>query len=253
MKGVIAGVAAACALAFVPAALADNVVLHPNSSGAHTVASWRAMEGQSDTVGSSNQALWLEKDDGDSTVYAAATFIGLEGQKVQSLKGLDWQRRKDGDCNKVAPRWTLGVRGKSGREYLVRFGCAQSAHSPGSAPGWIRDTNSQTLIRTRLLRAGGTDALAGTIESLAIVYDQRGAVGYTVLDNIRVISGTAGLNVWTCAADNAATLPGPPAASYADDLSVNPFTDSELLTLEEIWPTMSADDQAIASSDAPVE
>jgi hypothetical protein len=33
-----------------------------------------------------------------------------------------------------------------------------------------------------------------------------------------------------------------------DDLSVNPLSDSELLTLDEIWPTMTAEDQAIASS-----
>src|SRR5438067_1932046 len=117
MRGVIAGVAAACALALVPAALADtNVVLYPNSFGAHTVASWRAQEGLPDTVGQANQALWLEKNDSDPTTFAAATIGGVEGQRVQSFKGLDWERRKDGDCNKLAPRWTLTVRGKSGRQ-----------------------------------------------------------------------------------------------------------------------------------------
>lgn len=252
MRGVIAGAAFACALLFAPAALAGNVVLYPNSFGSQTVASWRAAEGQPDTVGSANQALWLEKDDGDSTVFAAATVLGLEGQNVQSLTGLEWERRVDGDCNKLAPRWTLVVQGaKSGKQYPVRFGCAQSVHSPGSAPNWIRDDNPQTLIRTRLLQAGGKDALAGTIVSLAIVYDQRGKVGYTVLDDIKVLSNTAGWNVWTCAADNAATIPGPPKF-VADDLSASPFSDSELLTLDEIWPTMTADDQAVAGSTDPV-
>jgi hypothetical protein len=89
--------------------------------------------------------------------------------------------------------------------------------------------------------------LAGTIVSLAIVYDQRGKLAYTVLENIQVLSKTAGSNVWTCAADNTAAIPGPPKL-VRDDLSLNPFTDSELLTLDEIWPTMTADDQAIAAS-----
>jgi hypothetical protein len=248
MRGVIMGAAFACALALAPTALADNVVLFPNSFGAHTVASWRAQEGQPDTVGNANQALWLQKDEGGSTDYAAATVNGLEGQGVQFLTGLSWERRADGDCNKLAPRWTLVVRGtNNGRQYVVRFGCAQSVHSPGSAPNWIRDNNPQALIRTRLLQAGGKDALGGAIVSLGIVYDQRGKLGYTVLDDIKVASRGV-VNTWTCAADNAAVVPGAPSQMFADDLSVNPFSDSELLTLEEIWPTMTAEDQATASS-----
>jgi hypothetical protein len=239
------GAACACALALAPTALADNVVLFPNSFGAHTVAAWRAQQGQPDTTGNANQALWLEKDEGGTTDFAAATVNGLEGQKAQALIGLEWERRVDGDCNKLAPRWTLAVRGASGRQYLVRFGCAQSVHSPGSAPDWVRDTNPQALIRTRLLQAGGKDAMVGTIVSLGIVYDLRGKPGYTVLDNIK-IGSRASKYVWTCAADNAATIFAP--SKFADDLSVNPLSDSELLTLDEIWPTMTAEDQAIASS-----
>jgi hypothetical protein len=246
MRGVITGAAVACALALAPTALADNVVLFPNSFGAHTFASWRAHEGQADTTGNASQALWLEKDEGGTADFAAATVNGLEGQKAQALIGLEWERRIDGDCNKLAPRWTLVVRGASGRQYLVRFGCAQSVHSPGSAPNWIRDTNPQALIRTRLLQAGGKDALVGTIVSLGIVYDLRGKPGYTVLDDIK-IGSRASQYVWTCAADNAATIFAP-SKFAADDLSVNPLSDSELLTLDEIWPTMTAEDQAIASS-----
>lgn len=107
------------------------------------------------------------------------------------------------------------------------------------------------MIRTRLLQAGGKEALAGTIVSLAIVYDQRGKVGYTVLDDVEVASTTAGWNVWTCAADNAAAIPGPPKF-VADDPWIDLFSDSELLTLDEIWPTMTSDDQAIAASTDPV-
>src|SRR4051812_1036648 len=134
MRGVIVSAAVACALALVPAALAGNsAVLYPNSFGAHTSASWRAQEGQPDTVGGANQALWLENQDDDASNFAAATIRGLEGQRVQSLVGLEWERRLDGDCNKVAPRWTLVVQGAKGsKQSVVRFGCAQSAHAPGS-------------------------------------------------------------------------------------------------------------------------
>ena len=89
-------------------------------------AAWRAKEGQPDTVGSANQALWLEKQDNGTSSFAAATIRGLEGEQVQYLVGLEWERRLDGDCNKVAPRRTLVVQGaKSGKQYVVRFGCAQ--------------------------------------------------------------------------------------------------------------------------------
>ena len=251
MRGVIAGAAAACALALAPAALAGNsAVLFPNSFGAQTSASWRAQEGQTDAVGSANQALWLAKQDNDTASFAAATIGGLEGQQAQYLVGLEWERRLDGDCTKTAPRWTLVVQGKSGKQYIVRFGCAQSAHAPGSAPKWVRDVNSQALIRSRLLAAGKTDALAGTIVSLSIVYDERGGRGYTVLDNIAVLSKVAGRNVWTGPADNAATTPGPPVP-VADDLSLNPFSDVELLSLDELWPTMSEELQVLAASDDP--
>ncbi|MDX6466752.1 MAG: hypothetical protein QOI27_1792, partial [Gaiellaceae bacterium] len=61
------------------------------------------------------------------------------------------------------------------------------------------------------------------------------------------VGSRASKYVWTCAADNAATIFAP-SKFDADDLSVNPLSDSELLTLDEIWPTMTAEDQAIASS-----
>ncbi len=247
MKRVMCGVVAVCALAFAPAALAV-MTLYPTGSASAT-ATWQPQQGLPDTVGVANQALVLQKTASDGAATAVVT--GVEGQAAQSLLGLAWERRLDGDCGKIAPRWTLAVAGKSGRQYLVRFGCAQAAHAPGSAVGWVRDINSQTLIRTRLLQAGGTDALAGTIVSLTIVYDERVAAGITYLDNISVRSKTLGSNLWTSPADNAAVLPGPPSF-VLDDLAVDPFSASELLTLEEIWPTLTADDQAIAASDVTV-
>lgn len=247
MRGVLCGVVAVCALAFAPAAMAVVTLIPMGSASATAI--WEQQQGLPDTVGVANQALVLEKT--ASNGVATAAFNGVAGELVQSLTGLEWERRLDGDCGKTAPRWTLAVKGKSGRQYLVRFGCAQAAHAPGSDVGWVRDVNSQTLIRTRLLQTGGKDALAGTIVSLAIVYDERGTSGVTYLDNIRISSKTLGWNFWTSPADNAAAIPGPPTF-VLDDLGIDPFSASELLTLEEIWPTMTADDQAIAASDVTV-
>src|SRR6266540_91717 len=185
MKGVMCGVVLACALAFAPAGLAV-VTLYPLGGGS-----------------------------------ATAVFNGVAGAPAQSLTGLEWERRLDGECVKISPRLTLAVAGKGGRQYLVRFGCAQAGHEPGSALGWVRDVNSKKLIRTRLLQAGGKDALVGTIVSLSIVYDQRGSKGFTVLDNIRISSTTLGSNVWTSPADNAATVMGLPMF-VLDDLAVDP-------------------------------
>src|SRR6266540_2454100 len=216
MKGVMCGVVLACALAFAPAGLAV-VTLYPLGGGSAT-AVWQPQQGLPDTVGVANQALVLQKDASEGA--ATAVFNGVAGAPAQSLTGLEWERRLDGECVKISPRLTLAVAGKSGRQYLVRFGCAQAGHEPGSALGWVRDVNSQTLIRTRLLQAGGKDALVGS-------------------------------NVWTSPADNAATVMGLPMF-VLDDLAVDPFSASELLTLDEIWPTMTADDQAIAASGVTV-
>jgi hypothetical protein len=253
VKKLIAAAAAACALAVAPAAGAGTVTLFPTSFGAFTTAAWRAQLGLPDTVGSANQALVLEKDGFDPGPAATAVVNGVAGERVQTLTGLEWQRQIKTDCTKTSPRWTLTVQGKSGRTYLARFGCAQSAHAPGATPEWVRDFNSQTLIRTRVLQAGGSDALAGTIVSLAIVFDERGQTGTAVLDNIRVvIKSEVGANTWTCAADNAEVVPG--SDGFApDDLLANPLSQSELMTLDEIWPTLTPDDQALASSDQWVE
>ena len=241
------------ALAIAPGALAGTVTLYPSSFGAFTTASWRAQIGLPDTVGAADQALLLEQDTFDPGTAATAIFTGLEGERVQLLTGLEWQRRIKTDCTKTSPRWTLVVRGKK-RDYVVRFGCAQSVHFAGANPNWIRDVNSQPLIRSRVMQAGGTDALAGTIVSLAIVFDDRGPTGTAILDNIRVIVKSAiGANTWTCAADNAEGVPGAPVGFAPDDLRIDPLSDSELMTLDELWPLMTADDQAIAASDTWVD
>ena len=214
------------------------------------MSSWRAQVGQPDTVGSGNQALWLENTNPDGNDVAAAQFGGLEGVPVQSLTGLEWQHRNDSDCGKTSPRWTVAIE-RGAKTTLVRFGCALAAHSPGSAPGWTRDSDSQAFIRAEIIKAGGRNLLLGTIKSLAIVYDVRGKFGHTILDNIRISSTAVGVQRWTFAGDNAATTPGPPAALSNDRLA-QPLSDFEGMTFDELWPTLTPDEQALAQSQDPV-
>ena len=239
------------ALVLAPAAAAGTVTLYPTGFRAMAFTDWRAQEGLPDSTGGANQALKLEKDTFDVGPTAAAVISGVEGARVDRLTGLNWERRVDGDCGVDSPRWTVGIRGRSGKHYLVRFGCRVSIHSAGSAPGWMRDTNPQPLIRARVLALGpfaGKDAFGGLVESLAIVFDKRQKFGYVFLDNIQVLSKQSQFRqTWTSAADNGN---GPPPSAGPDDLTLNPFTDVEQLTFEELWPLLSPEDQALAASDA---
>jgi hypothetical protein len=251
MKGVIASAVALCSLVFTSAAFAGDVVMFPNSSGSHTVASWRAQEGLPDTVGAADQALWLASQDPDGEDVAAATFNGVEGVQVQAIKGLEWEHRAGSDCGKFSPRWTLTFE-RRGKEHVVRLGCAASIHSQGSAPGWIRDTNTQAVIRAQVLKLGGKDLLFGTVTALSIVYDVRGPAGYSVLDNIEVTASPIGFNRWTSAADNAAVVPGPPKFVQNDRLA-QPFSDFELMPFDDLWGTLSDEERGGASADTLAE
>src|SRR5205823_6387400 len=99
-------------------------------------------------------------------------------------------------------------RGKSGKEYLVNLGCALTPGRPTDDPHWIQRFFTQAVIRAEILRqTGKTDALAGTIEGLALVMDR--SQGSVFLDNVRVVSKTA-QKTWTYAGDNGNGVPGAP-------------------------------------------
>jgi hypothetical protein len=244
MSKLIAAILAVVALTVPPVkAAAGGLTLQPESFGEHTVASWRAQEGLPDSVGVANQALFLQKETFAPGPAAVAVVRGLEGVPVDVLSGLEWERRRDSECNATSPRWELVVRGTSGREYATRFGCRVAIHGPGSAPGWVRDSNPRALIRARLLLAGATDALTGQIESLAVVMDQRGIFRSAVLDNTAV---TAGLvpHIWTCAADNGDA--GGVATTWTP--RTEPFTDADYQTFEDLWALLTPEEQELATS-----
>jgi hypothetical protein len=239
--------AAAAALACVPVAAADDVTLHPAGGDAQTYAAWRAQEGLPDDLGQADQGLYFTSGDFQPGAAAVAIVEGVQERPVTLLFGLEYEYRIDGRCDVFSPRWTIAIRGKSGREYLVRLGCRTGVRRPGSAPGWVRVTHPQKAIRLQILRAGGTDALGGRITELALVFDSKGAAKgaptFVVLDNILVQLKT-GRTQWTFAGDNGvgAALPtgfAALAADQAQELSV-----SELTPVEELLASITPEEQA---------
>jgi len=237
--------AAVAALAFPGSALADPVTLHPVGHGQDSHASWRAQQGLRDDRGDANQALYLENSQRRET-HAAAHVEGLEGLRADLLTGLQYLHRRDSVCNVIAPRWAIFVRGRSGREYVANLGCATSP--PGAAPpGWVRRFWAQPVIRTAILRAGGTDAFRGTITGLALVLDR--SVGVAWIDNV-VVQSRFDQALWTYAGDNGApTRLNPFTATQLLLLGAEP-TDWELLTTEELLATLTEEERALVNEDA---
>ena len=245
---VLAATAAALVLA-VPAAADEELTLQPESLGEHTVSSWRGHEGLPDTFGEANQALYLQMGATEPRPAAAAAVArGIEGVPARFLTGLEFEYRIDGRCGTFDPRWTIRVRGRGGRQYILRLGCGTGVRSPGSGPGWIRVTHPQALIRAQLERlAPRGDALAGTIVDLALVFAPRDEVGYVFVDNVTVaVRGRA--RVFTSAADNGDQRGG--TSSFAEALAVDldqPLSTSESLEAEELLASLTEEEQAIVA------
>jgi hypothetical protein len=240
--------AAALASAFVLAGVAaadttgDVLTLYPVGGGQDTYAAWKAQEGRPDSQGTSNQALYLQHL---SNAPAAAHVQGLEGTNVTLLVSLSYEYRVPGLCTKTDPRWTLFIRGKSGKEYVVNLGCALTPGQPTDDPHWIRRTFTQPVIRAEILRqTGKTDALAGKIDGLALVVDR--SQGSVFLDNVRVVSKIA-QKTWTCGGDNGNGVPGAPPPAFTAEQSAllaQPIPADSQFDEDVVVPSLTADEQA---------
>jgi hypothetical protein len=109
-----------------------------------------------------------------------ATVNGIEGQ---AITGLSWEHRNDGHCGAGAPRWNVYT-----NQNTYFLGCAAAAHSPGSEPGWTKDTFVPPAL-----------APGETVTGLQIVFDEGTdqGQGFVYLDNIQVNDKT-----WTSPSDN---------------------------------------------------
>jgi hypothetical protein len=243
MRTIATALVAAGAFALVGAAGAtdDGVWLFPVSHGTDTIAAWRAQSGETDDQGLANQAVLLEKDSFAGDNSAAAHVIGLEEQPVRVVALAFEYRVKDGVCNTTDPRWALFVQGRSGREYEVNLGCKLAPASPGAEAGWIRRTFSRAFVSAEVFRKGGSDAVAGQVSALALVFDR--SIGHVYVDNIHAQARVG--NTWTFAGDNGGTNPpgGPGEFSPAQvALLAAPSSPDEQLTQDELFASLSADE-----------
>jgi hypothetical protein len=173
-----------------------KLTLHPSGFGAHSYASWKAQQGETDDGGGANQALYFQKQTLTATNAAGVAVVrGLEGRPASDLSGLEWQHRNDGHCGAGAPRWNVTV-SNMGMQRTVFLGCAAAAHSAGDEPGWTRDTYSGMALSAQFMPGD-------VIEGLAIIFDEGTdqGQGFVYLDNIKV-SGNGFTKTWTRAADN---------------------------------------------------
>jgi hypothetical protein len=201
IRVVLVGATLALAVAVNPLAqAASGLKLHPNGFGQKSYAAWKAQEGLPDSNGNANHALYFQKQVPTPTFAAGvARITGLEGQPVSALTGLSWEHRDDGHCGAGAPRWNILVTDAASNQYVVFLGCMAAAHSPGSAPGWTRDSYPLAAIQAQITAQTPATATGLTISGLAIVFDEGNDVGqgYVFLDNITVND-----QVWTSPADN---------------------------------------------------
>jgi hypothetical protein len=222
---------AAAALAFPAAALAGaTYTLHPAGFGEHSFAAWKAQQGEPDSSGTSNQALYFQKFTTTATNAAGVAVIkGLEGQPLSALTGLAWDHRLDGHCGAGAPRWDLFLQDSAGVKYTVFLGCAAATHSPTADPHWVRDSYAQGAIGAQV--AAQTPVTASppfTIRGLAIVFDEGTdqGQGFVYLDNILVND-----HCWTSASDNGTNSNATctPAAAVPNPLATLDTLSAELL------------------------
>ena len=242
---------AALALAFAGGATAvstgDVLTMYPVSHGAMSHANWLAQEGRPDSQGSANQALVLEAP-GPPDTSAAALFRGFEGVRVVDLVSLSYQHRVGSTCTKTDPRWTLFIRGRGAKTYLINLGCAVTPGHATDDPHWIERDFTQPVIRAEIVRQvrglpAQRDALNGTIADLALVVDR--SKGAVYLDNIAVQSRTLS-KVWTFAGDNGNGVPGTPPDFSSDEAAMvaAPLMDEALWDEADVLASITADEQA---------
>lgn len=253
MNAKLTAVAAALALVLVGVATAettgDVLTLYPAGGGQETYAAWKAQEGRPDSRGTANQALYLQNLTGAPDTAAAAIVRGFEGTPVRFLVRIGYEHRVGSACSKTDPRWTLFVRGKSGMRHLITLGCAITPPRPTGDPNWVGRLYTQPLIRAEVLKQGGGDAFAGTIDGLAFVMDR--ATGKVFADNVSLASRFAS-KTWTFAGDNGNGVPGAPPSFSDEDraLLAADIPDVALLDEPDLMASLSPEEQALISEDA---
>jgi hypothetical protein len=243
---------AALALALAGVAAADTtgsvVTLYPVSHGAFAHANWQAQAGRPDSQGDGNQAFVLEAP-GTPDTSAAGIVRGFEGVRIRELASLAYEHRLGGTCTKTDPRWTLFIRGRSAKRYLVNLGCAVTPARPTGDPQWVQRVFTQGVIHAEIVRqisgsVAEADALNGSVDELALVVDRSKGPAY--LDNIAVRSRLLS-KVWTFAGDNGNGVPGTPVDFSAEDLALlaAPLPAEALWDEADVLASITPEEQAL--------
>jgi hypothetical protein len=251
LKGILALGVAVVALALGGIAAADTtgdqLTLQPVSHGAQSHANWQAQQGRPDSQGTANQALVLQAP-GTPGTSAAALFHGFGGTRVRDLSSLAYEHRVGSTCTKTDPRWTVFIRGRSSRAYLLNLGCAVTPARPTDDPKWIQRLFTQPVIQAAIVTQLGTkfaqDALNGTVDDLALVVDRSQGVAY--LDNI-LVRARGATKLWTFAGDNGNGVPGGPADFTAEESAMiaAPLVDAALWDEADVLASITPEEQAL--------
>jgi hypothetical protein len=244
---------AALGLVLVGVAAADTtgdvLTLYPAGGGQETYAAWKAQEGRPDSQGDGSQALYLQNLTGAPDTAAAAHVRGLEATQVRFLVSIGYEHRRDSVCTKTDPRWTLFIRDRGGKRYLVTLGCAITSARPTGDPNWVGRLYPQSLIRAEVLKQAGAHAYAGTIDGLAFVMDR--SKGTVFADSLQVRSRFAA-KTWTFAGDNGNGHPGAPPEFSEEDRALLAAEIPAVALLDEadLMASLTPEEHATIAEDA---
>jgi hypothetical protein len=254
----------ATAIALPASAFAGTLTLHPAGFGTMSYAAWKAQQGEPDSQGSANQALYFQKMTTTPTFAAGVAVVkGIAGTPADELTGLAWDHREDGHCGAGAPRWNVTFRDSGGVSHTLFFGCNAAMHTEKgliNGHGWCRDT--QPSPAAAIAAFTGEPASASTITGLSILFDEgtdtpnpppagcnqeQLAGGFVYLDNIEVDANGV-VYCWTSASDNgngdSTSTCDPSSSSTTTTTLLSPLTglavdptDTELVTaLDSAYP-----------------
>jgi len=168
--------------------VADDLRLETSGPNLESTAMW--VDGKGPSAPSQDEILLMRKESDVPFVAAAVLIKGLDGVNPSELRQLAWDRRSDGACSGGAPRWAVGIQGKSGTPYSMFLGCQEAVHSSTGDPGWTHDSFDEASLQNAIRRVGGTDTVNGQIRALAILFSDGPSDGtaYAYLDNVTVNS-----------------------------------------------------------------
>jgi len=169
-------------------AAADELRLETSGPNLESTAMW--VDGKGPSAPSRDEILLMRKESDVPFVAAAVLIKGMDGANPAELRQLAWDRRSDGACSGGAPRWAVGIQGKSGTPYTMFLGCQEAIHSATDDPGWTHDAFDEDSLQSAIRRVGGSDTTNGKIRALAILFSDGPADGtaYAYLDNVTVNS-----------------------------------------------------------------